>query len=198
MFNLAAFVSYVSVVTFTPGPNNIMAMANASQHGLKKSTGFMMGAGTGVLVISLASCYFNLMLFNLIPRIKIFMGVIGAVYMTYLAIKIIRSNPMSGDSTKAPPRYITGLTLQFVNPKGLLYFVTVTSNFIVPYFSPTLYLPFALLITAVCVLSLVVWGLFGSVFKRFLSQYHRPFNIAMGLLLIYSAYSISGLTHWFG
>jgi hypothetical protein len=37
MPNFAAFLSYVLVTTFTPGPNNIMSMSNASRYGFKKS-----------------------------------------------------------------------------------------------------------------------------------------------------------------
>ena len=195
MFNLFAFVSYVLVVTFTPGPNNIMAMANASQYGFKRTLRYMTGAATGVLIIITASCYFNLLLFNIIPKIKAAMGIIGAVYMVYLAIKIMKSKPVDNDMTGDPIRFHTGIMLQFVNPKFLLYAVTVSSNFIVPYFESPYYFLFSLLIAVICFLSVVVWALFGTFFKRFLGLYHKPFNIAMGLLLIYSAVSISGLSH---
>lgn len=33
MFNLGAFLSYAFVVSFTPGPNNILSMLNGSKHG---------------------------------------------------------------------------------------------------------------------------------------------------------------------
>lgn len=36
MPNLVAFLSYAVVTTFTPGPNNIMTMSNASRYGFKK------------------------------------------------------------------------------------------------------------------------------------------------------------------
>mgnify|MGYP001327294876 CR=1 FL=1 len=197
MFNLAAFISYVAVVTFTPGPNNIMAMANASQYGFKRTLHYMAGVGTGVLIILSASTYFNLLLYNVIPKIKSIMGLIGAAYMIYLAVKIMKSKPSSDEMSGDPIQFHTGIALQFVNPKFLLYAVTVTSNFVVPYFSSNYYLLFTLIITTICISSLVVWALFGTVFKRFLSRYHRPFNIAMGLLLLYSAASISGLSHLF-
>ncbi len=197
MLNLAAFISYVAVVTFTPGPTNILAMTNASQYGFKKTLHYMAGAGTGVLIVVSASAYFNLLLFNIIPKIQSVMGLIGAAYMIYLAVKIMKSKPSDSEIPGEPLNFRTGIALQFVNPKFLLYAVTVTSNFIVPYFSSTYYIPFTLLITTICVSSLVVWALFGTVFKRFLSRYYRPFNIAMGVLLLYSAATISGLTHLF-
>lgn len=37
MHNLPAFLSYVIITTFTPGPNNIMAMSNSSRYGFKNS-----------------------------------------------------------------------------------------------------------------------------------------------------------------
>lgn len=36
MPNLTAFISYVLITTFMPGPNNIMSMSIASSYGFKK------------------------------------------------------------------------------------------------------------------------------------------------------------------
>jgi len=38
-----------------------------------------------------------------------------------------------------------------------------------------------------------LWALFGALFKKFLSRYRTPFNLVMGLLLLYGAISISGI-----
>ena len=43
MPNFTAFVSYVLITTFTPGPNNIMSMSNASRYGFKRSIMFNVG-----------------------------------------------------------------------------------------------------------------------------------------------------------
>lgn len=43
MPNFAAFISYALITTFTPGPNNIMSMSNASRYGFKKSIMFNVG-----------------------------------------------------------------------------------------------------------------------------------------------------------
>ncbi|MTI49144.1 MAG: lysine transporter LysE [Firmicutes bacterium] len=219
MFNIWAFFSYVFVVSFTPGPNNIMSMANASKYGYKKTLKFIFGVFTGFFIVMLLSSYFNLLLFNLIPKIKFIMGLIGSVYMVYLAIKLMKSEEESQetlddsdieidittDQSQNPKEngnnlysFFTGLTMQFVNPKGILYSITVISNFIIPYYKSNI----ALLLTSlslalVAILSTSVWALFGSLFNRFLSSYQKQFNIVMGLLLIYSAITISGITHIF-
>jgi threonine/homoserine/homoserine lactone efflux protein len=66
-------------------------MTNANRDGFKKTINFNFGVFAGFLVIMLASSYFNLVLFNLIPKIKIFMSIVGAAYMVYLAYKIYTS-----------------------------------------------------------------------------------------------------------
>ncbi len=199
MENLFPFFSYVFVVTFTPGPNNIMSMAIANKYSFKKSLNFRFGVFTGFFIIMLMSSYFNLLLFRVIPRIKVFMGIVGAIYMTYLAIKIIQSknNSDKNDSRKTTS-FITGISMQFVNAKGILYAITVVSNFIIPYYKSNIALfLFSILLPFIAFISVTCWALFGALFQKFLSKYWKIFNYVMGLLLLYSAVKISGITHLF-
>ncbi len=197
MLELVPFLSYVLVVTFTPGPNNIMSMVNAGKFGFRKTFKFLLGIFTGFVVIMVLCSYFNLLLFNIIPRVKFFMGIVGAVYMTYLAVRIMKSDkPGHGDGNMALNSFFTGMTLQFANPKVILYGITVVSNFIIPYYKTNAALiMFSVLLALVALIATSCWALFGAVFQRFLSKYRKAFNIAMGLLLIYSAISICGITH---
>ena len=41
--NFFAFITYVVVTTFTPGPNNMMAMSNGLQDGFRKTLRFLAG-----------------------------------------------------------------------------------------------------------------------------------------------------------
>ncbi|MBF4693374.1 LysE family translocator [Fusibacter ferrireducens] len=204
MFNLSAFLSYVIVVTFTPGPNNIMSMANASRVGYKKTLNFILGVTTGFFLIMLFSSYFNIALSAFLPKINSYMSVIGALYMLYLALQIMgfhikktsHENHKDHSDASKLNSYKSGMILQFINPKVILYGITLTSNFIIPYFSSSYQLVlFSLFLAFVAFLSNSSWALFGSLFNRFLSNYEKPFNIIMGLILIYSALTLSGLWH---
>jgi threonine/homoserine/homoserine lactone efflux protein len=192
MVNLVPFLSYVFITTFTPGPNNIMSMTNANRDGFKKTLNFDLGVFAGFLVIMLASSYFNLLLFNLIPRVKIFMSIIGSAYIIYLAYKIYTSDITGGDSNnKHINSFFTGLMMQFVNPKAILYGLTVISSFIIPYYDTHIELIlFSLLLSILAFVSTACWALFGALFQKFLSKYRKAFNIAMSLLLLYSAIAI--------
>lgn len=214
MFNISAFLFYIFVVTFTPGPNNILSMANASKYGFKKAFEFIAGVFIGFFMIMVLAGYFNLLFFNLIPKIKPFMQILGAGFMLYLAYKIMHTKEdkektenqdsqkneeiLIENENKEINLFYPAITLQFVNLKVILYAVTVMSNFIIPYYKSNISLIlFSLLLSFVSSLSTTSWALFGSLFNRFLSKYQRQFNIIMGLLLIYSAISASGIMELF-
>jgi cysteine/O-acetylserine efflux protein len=200
MFSITAFLSYVFVTSFTPGPNNIMSMTNGNRFGYKKSLNFIFGVTAGFTVIMLLSSYLNLILVNLIPKIKIFLDILGVAYMLYLAVKILKSSSSPSKNAKESINtFFMGMTLQFVNPKAILYGITVTASFILPYYRSTLSLfMFAILLAIVAFLANSCWALFGALFQKFLSKYNKPFNIVMAILLIYSALSIIELKHLIG
>lgn len=198
MFPLIPFFSYVFVVTFTPGPNNIMAMVNATQAGYKKTLHFMGGIFAGFVIIMVLCSYFNLFLFNILPKVQIFMGFLGAGYMLYLAYKIMTSKGNNIENLGKLNTFFAGMTLQFVNPKVILYGITVISNFVIPYYNTNLSLIlFSIFLASIAFISTSCWAMFGVFFEKFLAKYRQPFNLLMGLLLIYSAYSILEIAHLF-
>ncbi|MGE7762179.1 LysE family transporter [Peribacillus sp. NPDC097895] len=190
---LFTFLLYVFVTSFTPGPNNIMAMLFANKYGFKKTLKFCLGVGAGFFVIMLLSSYFNLLLKNFIPKIEFIMTILAAIYMLYLATKIIMSskNKDKDEDGDKNNRFLSGMLLQFVNPKGILYGITAVSTFIIPYHTSNIsLLCFSIFLAFVGFLSTMSWSVFGSLFQRFLKKYRSQFNIVMALLLVYSAISI--------
>lgn len=195
MINLIPFLSYVFITTFTPGPNNILSMTNAKKYGFRNSFRFNLGILTGFIILMITCSYFNLFLFNLMPKIKHYVGILGAVYMLYLAYKVAFSTKVGKDLTnKQTNTYLTGLTMQFFNPKVILYGITVIATFITPYYKSDFSLIlFSLFLAFIGFVATLCWALFGALFQNFLTKYNKRFNIVMGLLLVYCAISISGL-----
>ncbi|WP_191567354.1 LysE family transporter [Metabacillus idriensis] len=189
---LLSFLLYVFVTAFTPGPNNIMAMLVANKYGLKKTIRFSLGVGSGFFVLILLCAYFGLLLKSFIPKVEFIMTILGVIYMLYLAIKIITSkndgNHNDGDKNNT---FLTGMLLQFINPKGILYGITTISTFVLPYHNSNVSLIFySFFLAFVGFLGTYSWGVFGSIFRKFLSKYNTQFNIVMALLLMFSAISI--------
>ncbi|MGD9570131.1 MAG: LysE family transporter [Sedimentibacter sp.] len=192
MPNFSAFLSYVIITTFTPGPNNIMSMTNASKYGFKKSLPFNVGVFFGFFVIIALCSFFSATLFNLIPSIKPIMTYIGVAYILWLAWKTYKSEPHGNkENGKSTNTFFAGFILQFVNLKVILYGITIVSTFIIPYYNSALMLAFFSAILAfVGFVSTCCWSLFGSILQKFFVNHSKAVNIVMALLLVYCAITL--------
>ncbi|WP_320128913.1 LysE family transporter [uncultured Sphaerochaeta sp.] len=192
MFTLTVFLPYVLITTFTPGPNNLMSMYNAGTYGFKKTLPFELGIFLGFFLV-MASCgIFSLALYSYLPAFHSFMTAIGSVYILYLAWKIWQEKPEQDTNRKKATNNISsGFLMQFINPKVILYGLTLFSTFILPYTTalPVL-LSVALFLATMALISNSCWALFGSLFKTFLTTHYTWVNRIMALLLVYCAISL--------
>ncbi|TKI81307.1 LysE family translocator [Bacillus mycoides] len=187
-----SFLLFVFISSFTPGPNNFLAMTYANQHGLKSSIKFCFGVAFGFFIITSLCSFFNIILINILPIIEFPLKILGVAYMLYLAFKILNSKSSANTNEKSNKNlFLVGIMLQFVNPKGILFGLTVVSTFILPYYnSYSSYLLFSLFLGVVGLMSTFSWSLFGSMFQKLLLKHKQFFNIIMAVLLIFSAISI--------
>ena len=102
MFNWFAFISYMFVSCITPGPNNLMCMANGTKYGFRKSLRFCLGVTTGFTLILLIAIGCNFFIYNYIPVIIRVMTPLGALYILYLAWIIWRDKPKPKKAEKKP------------------------------------------------------------------------------------------------
>lgn len=57
---VSAFLTYTLITAMTPGPNNILALSAANQHGLRRSSRVLAGMSAGFLLIMLLCALFRL------------------------------------------------------------------------------------------------------------------------------------------
>jgi threonine/homoserine/homoserine lactone efflux protein len=190
MFPWLSFLSYIIIVAYTPGPNNIMSMNNAKNVGFKKGMVFNFGIFAGFLAATTLCLIFSSVLYTLIPKIQLPMKILGASYMVYLIIKTIVPQKESKVKNNNGS-FLIGALLQLINPKLMLYGITAMSSFILPHYNkmPILLL-FVLLLSFVGFTGTVCWALFGSLFSKLFSKYGTLLNIIMSLLLLYCIVSL--------
>ncbi len=191
MFNWLNFLSYAVVTAATPGPNNIMSMSNAGRLGFHKSFPFNLGIGVGFSIVMLICTCFSNALSEIVPKIKMPMLIIGALYMLWLAWKTFKSSSLiEADHTQSG--FISGLVLQFINPKIYVYCIVSMEAYILPYYQGQWreLIFFALLLAFIGFTLTLCWSLFGSAFKLLFSQYAKITNAIMALLLVYCAISL--------
>jgi cysteine/O-acetylserine efflux protein len=191
MFGWLNFLTYAVITAVTPGPNNIMSMSNAGRLGFKKTIPFNLGIWSGFSIVMLVCTLFCSLLSSIIPKIKFPMLIIGAAYMLYLAWKTFKSTS-NIEENYSRSGFLSGLVLQFVNPKIYIYGIISMEAYILPYYSrnPLALLGFALLLAFIGFISTILWSAFGSIFKLLFSKYAKTTKIIMALLLVYCAVSL--------
>ena len=191
MFNWIQFLSYAIVTAVTPGPNNIMSMSNAGRQGFQKALPFNLGIWAGFSFVMLMCTFFCNTLSTLIPIIKTPMLFLGGAYILYLAWKTYKSSSLIEEDDRHV-NFMSGLILQFINPKIYVYCIVSMEAYILPYYHGQwdALVFFALLLAFIGFAFTLLWALFGSVFKMLFSQYAKVTNTVMALLLVYCAVSL--------
>ena len=188
--NIVSILLYTLIMTFTPGPNNIMSMNNARNVGFKKGLKFNFGILFGSFFVMILCMLFSSFLYTMIPKIQFPMKILGALYMVYLIIKIIV--PSKGNNVKDNNgSFVIGALLQLINPKAILFGLMVMSSYILPYYQeiPILML-FIFSIVIIGFTATVCWALFGSLFSVLFYKHNKVLNIIMSVLLLYCAISL--------
>ncbi|MGF2940904.1 LysE family transporter [Enterococcus xiangfangensis] len=186
-----AFISYIFVTAFTPGPNNLMALTNAAKFGLRKASIFCLGVLAGFLIDMSLCALLTTVLYASIPKVEPFMKGIGALYMLFLAFTVFRDKPKQKKSEKNflnPSSMFTGTIMQLVNVKVIIYGITSMTAFVILNTqSSSGVILGVLLLSIVGFLGTFTWAVFGSLFQNIFTKYRKQTNIIMALLLVYCA-----------
>ncbi|WP_404323233.1 LysE family transporter [Cytobacillus firmus] len=188
--NITSFLVYCFIVTFTPGPTNIVILSTVHNIGTKKAMEYTYGATIAFGLLLMISAMLNTILMEVIPKILIVMQLIGSFYIFYLAYKIFKSDT-SKPAAIQNGTFMSGFLMQFLNPKVVLFTMTVIPSFIMPYYTEMPAVTMSVLaITIIGFLAFITWVLFGTIFKAFLQKHDKIVNIVMAIFLAYSGVMI--------
>ena len=188
--NITSFLIYCFIVTFTPGPTNIVILSTVHHLGTKKAMKYTYGATIAFGLLLVISAMLNTLLITIIPKILIAMQIIGSLYIFYLAYQIYKMDT-SKPTINQTGTFMSGFLIQFLNPKVVLFTMTVIPSFIMPYYTamPAVTIS-VIVITLIGFLAFITWVLFGTIFKEFLQKHNRIVNVVMALFLAYSGIMI--------
>ena len=189
-------ISFVIITTFTPGPNNISSASMGILYGYKKTMQYILGISSGFFMVMMLCAYLSSTLLAVIPFSETYLRWIGAVYIIWLAIGILKSDNSFQDTNGASKAFTKGFILQLFNPKVAVYGLTLYSTFLSSISGQmqtlTLY-AIAFALTAFAATS--TWALSGAIIKNKLKNepFRKSINIILFLLLVYTAVDLSGL-----
>ena len=174
-----AFFGAAIAISVSPGAGAIQSMATGLTHGVRRGYWSILGLEVGLMLqlalvaIGLGAAVANSILaFNIIKWI-------GVAYLVYLAVRQWRtatidlreqvSKAMDGGRVAL---LVRGFLVNATNPKGLVFFLAVLPQFVVPT-QPLLPQYLAVGVTMVAV-DLVVMGLYTGLSVRLLKWLHTP------------------------
>ncbi|KAB2329709.1 LysE family translocator [Cytobacillus depressus] len=189
--NMTSFLIYCFIVTFTPGPTNIVILSTVHHFGAKKAMEYTYGATIAFGLLLGISAMLNTVLITVIPKILMGMQMIGTIYMLYLAYQIYKMDTSETPTENKTGTFLSGFLMQFLNPKVVLFTMTVIPSFIFPYYSDTPAVTIGVIvITIIGFLAFITWVLFGAIFKQFLQKHKKIVNVTMALCLVYATIMI--------
>lgn len=189
--NIASFILYCFIVTFSPGPTNIVILSTTHHYGTKKAIQYTYGATAAFSILLLLSVVLNSLLVVILPKILGFMQLVGSLYMLYLAYQVYKMD-VSKPTGNQTGTFWSGFIMQFINPKVILFTMTVIPSFVMPYYKDMSALIFSvILITVIGFLAFLSWVLFGTIFRDFMQKYKKAVNVAMALFLVFAAVMIN-------
>ncbi|MDF0606581.1 LysE family translocator [Neisseriaceae bacterium TC5R-5] len=186
-----ALLSYVVVMTITPGPNNLMLTASGVNFGFRRTIPHLLGISLGVAV--LVFCVANLLTLILggLHSIRLPLALLGCGYLLYLSWKTIRAGRPGQREVNQPLSLIGAALFQWVNPKAWVMALNAGILFM-PANTGQSWLAAVVIALTFLVLGLpciCVWAWTGERLRRWLGSERALlcFNLLMGGLMALTA-----------
>ena len=189
-----AFLVFMVVMYFTPGPNNIMLLSSGLTYGFRRTIPHIVGIVLGFAFMVAAVGLGLGTVFLAYPILQTILKYAGAAYLIYLAAAIAMSGPTrpgEGDS-RGPMTFWGAAMFQWINAKGWVIVIgTITAYAAIAQFPVNIAIQ-TVISLLVGTVSTVVWALFGTALRPVLTSERlvRAFNIVMALLLLASLYPV--------
>lgn len=187
--NWPAYISYIIISTFTPGPNNLAALAVAGRSGFWRSLKFRCGLSSGFVLIAIAAALGGNFLIDFVPTVRPLLTAVGVVYILRMAWKILHAH--SGSGEQHSNSYISGVLVCLVNVKCILFIITTLAVWILPVSGTRLQVfGYSFVLPLFAFAGQNLWAAAGSAFNRLWSSHEHIVDTFLAALLVWCAVSL--------
>ncbi|MGX5791621.1 LysE family transporter [Staphylococcus equorum] len=183
-----SFVFYTFFMSYTPGPNNLLALDGALKLGLKGTAKFLIGIGLGFLTLSMLCLLFSEYMAAYFSSFIFVIKIVGFIYLLYLAYSVFKHNAKDAQQSNTY-RMRDGLLLQYMNPKTIVYVLTAIVTYVTTQnISFLATLSYTIIIALIGVSGAVSWAVMGLCFKKLLLKYEFIYKVSMSACLVVLAF----------
>ena len=126
---MLSFIVVVILMFITPGPGVLSLAGTGAAFGWRQGLRYMAGLWVGHFLVSLAVITGLATIILAEPLIRAILLFICAGYFGYLALRIALAKSKIAFIEMTAPGFVTGVTLQFINPKVYAVHTTFFSGF---------------------------------------------------------------------
>lgn len=177
-----SFFSYVTVMSITPGPNNLMLATSGVNFGMRRTLPMMFGITLGcALQIAIAALLLESLLLWM-SAIRLPLTLLGCAYLLWLSWKIFRAGAPELREKARPVSLTGGALFQVVNPKAWL----MATNVALIYSASSGIVPMMSGFVALNLPCILIWAVMGDRLGKHLQVAWKlkAFNSIMALSLV--------------
>ena len=180
-------ILFVSIVSMTPGPNNLLLAASGANYGFFRTLPHMCGVIIGFAIMVVASGFGLGMILNEFPQVILPLKIMSVSFLLYLSWRIATGGAHVVEGKSQPLTFLPAVLFQTINPKGISFLLSIMgaqvsdSEPLLPQL-----VPLFILLPTFTVLSAVTWTMFGTAIGKLMQSQgaFRVFNLIMASLLV--------------
>jgi threonine/homoserine/homoserine lactone efflux protein len=180
-------ILFVSIVSMTPGPNNLLLAASGANYGFYRTLPHMCGVIVGFAIMVVASGFGLGMLLNEFPQVILPLKIMSVSFLLYLSWRIATGGAHVIEGKSQPLTFLPAVLFQTINPKGISFLLSIMGAQVsdAEPLLPQL-IPLFILLPAFTVLSAFTWTMFGTAIGKLMQSQgaFRVFNLVMASLLV--------------
>lgn len=188
---IPSFLFYCYINGITPGPANLCSLSASLNAGKKVALRQWWGIFIGFFIDAMIAVFLIYFVGEVLGKYIAYFAYVGAAYIIWLAIHILRSTVSPETSKQVNYSIKTGLIVQLTNAKVILFCFTALGTYVAPYSDSFLslflvgcFLPFT---GPVCNM---IWLLTGAKLRNLFINHQKAVNIVMAIALVICAISV--------
>jgi threonine/homoserine/homoserine lactone efflux protein len=129
-FNLFGYLLYASLMSITPGPNNLMLLSYGKAYGFNDSRNVILGIFLGFFLMLCLAGYGIANIITSSPTAGLILKIVGSLWMLYLAFILRKLTVEVEPSKKKVIGFSQAFFMQFVNLKAWIMAISGASAFL--------------------------------------------------------------------
>jgi threonine/homoserine/homoserine lactone efflux protein len=129
-FNIIGYLIYASLMSITPGPNNLMLFSYGKAYGFNDSRNIMLGIFLGFFLMLCLAGYGIANIIMGSPTAGLVLKIVGSLWMLYLAFILRKLNVEVEPGKKVAIGFGQAFSMQFVNLKAWIMAISGASAFL--------------------------------------------------------------------